>query len=70
MGDLVGLPVPEPEAYVTRERLAEMMGVHVNTVDKLRKQGMPSETWGLRARRFKPSVAIAWARAQQEHRAA
>lgn len=70
MGDLVGLPVPEPEPYVTRERLAEMMGVHVNTVDKLRKQGMPSETWGLRARRFKPSVAIAWARAHRGRAAA
>jgi phage terminase Nu1 subunit (DNA packaging protein) len=70
MGTVVGLPVPEPEAYVTRARLAEMMGVHVNTVDKLVKQGMPSETWGLRARRFRPSVAIAWARAQQGRAAA
>jgi phage terminase Nu1 subunit (DNA packaging protein) len=64
MGDVVGLPVPELERYVTRAQLAGMMGVHVNTVDKLVKQGMPSETWGLRTRRFKPSTAIAWARAQ------
>jgi phage terminase Nu1 subunit (DNA packaging protein) len=59
-----GLPVPEPEAYVTRRELAEMMGVSMKTIDRLVKRGMPSETWGLQARRFRPSRAMAWARAQ------
>lgn len=63
MADLVGLPVPEDELYVDRKELARRMGIHVNSVDRLVKAGMPSERWGLRVRRFKPSVAIAWARA-------
>jgi phage terminase Nu1 subunit (DNA packaging protein) len=61
---VVGLPVDEPERYVSRAGLAELMGVHVNTIDRMRKAGMPSETWGVRSRRFRPSVAIAWARAR------
>lgn len=57
-----GLPVPEPERYVTRKRMAEIMGVSLKTLDKFVTEGMPSETWGLSARRFRPSLAIAWAR--------
>lgn len=56
------IPVPETEPYVDRRRLAEIMGVSVPTVDRMVAAGMPSETWGMRARRFRPSVAIAWAR--------
>lgn len=67
--NVIGLPVPEPERYVTRVELAEMMAVHPNTVDRLVKLGMPSETWGLRARRFRPSLAIAWARARDRRAA-
>lgn len=59
---VTGLPVPEPERYVTRREMARIMGVHVNTVDRLVKEGMPSETWGMRSRRFRPSIALAWAR--------
>lgn len=66
---IVGLPAPEPERYVTRAELATMMGVHVNTIDRLVKAGMPSENWGLRARRFRPSIAIAWARARDRRAA-
>lgn len=65
-----GLPVPEPERYVTRRELARLMGVSVTTVDRLVRAGMPSETWGRRARRFRPSVAIAWARAHGAEKAA
>lgn len=61
-GDVRGLPTPEPEAYVTRVDLARLMGVSPQTVDRLRKDGMPSVTWGRRTVRFKPSVAMAWAR--------
>jgi phage terminase Nu1 subunit (DNA packaging protein) len=59
----------ELERYVTRAQLAEIMGVHVNTIDRLVREGMPSETWGVRTRRFRPSIAIAWARTR-ERRAA
>lgn len=62
MANVVALPVPEPERYVTRKRMAEIMGVSVKTIDRFVNEGMPSETWGLSARRFRPSRAIAWAR--------
>ncbi len=63
MGQLVGIPLTETERYVTRRELAAMMGVHPTTVDRMRRAGMPSVVWGRRSRRFKPSVALAWARA-------
>lgn len=51
-----------PERYVDRRELATLMGVNVRTVDRMVRDGMPSESWGLRARRFRPSLALAWAR--------
>lgn len=66
MADAVATqPWAEQERYVDRDELAELMGVSVATIDRWRRAGMPSETWGLRARRFRPSVAIAWARARR-----
>jgi hypothetical protein len=59
---VVAIPVPEPERYVTRGELARIMGISVATIDRMVADGMPSETWGRRSRRFRPSVAIAWAR--------
>ena len=46
------------ERYVSRKRLAELMGVSVKTIDRLVAQGMPSVTWGLRRRLFLPSQAL------------
>jgi hypothetical protein len=54
-------PVSLAEPYVDRKELALIMGVSVATVDRMVRAGMPSETWGLRSRRFKPSLALAWA---------
>lgn len=51
-----------PERYVDRRELAVLMGVNVRTIDRMVRDGMPSESWGLRARRFLPSLALAWAR--------
>lgn len=59
------LPVPAVERYVSRAELAEMMSVSVKTIDRLVAAGMPSETWGLRSRRFLPSRALAWARTRE-----
>jgi phage terminase Nu1 subunit (DNA packaging protein) len=64
--NVVGLPVREPERYVRRAELAEIMGVSVRQIDKWRAEGMPCETWGMRAVRFRPSTAIAWARSRRE----
>lgn len=58
------LVVPATERYVSRSELAEMMSVSVKTIDRLVSEGMPSETWGMRTRRFLPSRALAWARAR------
>lgn len=65
MVTVAGLPVPEYERYLSRAQLADRMGVSVNTIDRMVRAGMPSVTWGRRTRRFKASVAMAWARAQQ-----
>jgi hypothetical protein len=53
--------IAPPEPYVDRKQLAKTMGVSVATIDRMVRAGMPSETWGLRTRRFRVSVAIAWA---------
>ena len=58
------------ERYVSRRELAELMGVSIDCVDYFVRLGMPSETWGLRRRVFKPSAALAWAREHAERRAA
>lgn len=59
-----GIPSAGPERYVTRGQLAAMMCVSVRTIDSMVHDGMPSETWGRRTRRFLPSIAIAWAQGQ------
>jgi len=52
-----------PEAYVDIRELARIMGVSKQTINRLRRAGMPSETWGMsRTRRYLPSQCIAWAR--------
>lgn len=52
----------EPERYITRQELAERMGLSTKSLDRLVKAGAPSYTWGLRTRRFLASEVIAWAR--------
>jgi phage terminase Nu1 subunit (DNA packaging protein) len=49
------------ERYVDRHALARLMGVSVATIDRMVRAGMPSETWGMRTRRFLPSEALTWA---------
>jgi phage terminase Nu1 subunit (DNA packaging protein) len=60
-----GLPAQPPERYVSRKQLADIMGLSIRTVDRLVSLGLPSVTWGVRARRFLPSQAIAWARERE-----
>ena len=50
------------ERYVTAAELAELLGVSLRTVKAWTSEGMPSESWGMRVRRYQPSAAIAWAR--------
>lgn len=51
-----------PERYVGRREMAEILGVGLTTLDRFVSEGMPSETWGIRTRRFLPSEAKRWAR--------
>lgn len=54
--------LPPVEPYVTREEMARIMHVHVTTIDRWVRAGMPSENWGPRVRRFQPGLAVEWAR--------
>jgi phage terminase Nu1 subunit (DNA packaging protein) len=60
-----GTEPTSPERYVNRTQLAQLMGVSVKTIDRMVRAGMPSETWGLRSRRFLASRALSWARTRQ-----
>lgn len=62
-------PALNGERYVGRRELARLMGISVATVDRMVRAGMPSETWGMRTRRFLPSEALVWA-VQRGRRAA
>ena len=65
MTNVVGFPPSSEEPWVTRRQLAERMQVCERTVDNWVREGIPSETWGMRARRFQVSRAVAWARARE-----
>lgn len=70
MSHVAGIPVKQDERYLTREQLADLMGVSTKTIDRMVAGGMPSETFGLRSRRFLASRALAWARTRERSRAA
>jgi phage terminase Nu1 subunit (DNA packaging protein) len=50
------------EAYVSAQSLAMLMGVSKQTIGRWTQEGMPSETWGTKLRRYRPTEAMAWAR--------
>jgi phage terminase Nu1 subunit (DNA packaging protein) len=56
------------ERYVDQRELAQLMGVSLSTIKRWTREGMPSETWGMRVRRYLPSEALAWARERGERR--
>jgi hypothetical protein len=59
---LVGLPTP-PEPFLTREELARELRVHVNSLDKLRREpDFPQERWGPRTIRFQLTPVLKWLR--------
>lgn len=51
---------PVPDLVVTRERLAELKEVSVDTVDRWREDGMPWHNWGRRLVRFKLREVNDW----------
>lgn len=54
------MPLP-PERWVGRKEMARLLDVSLSTLDVWVGEGMPSETWGMRTRKFLPSQALAWA---------
>jgi phage terminase Nu1 subunit (DNA packaging protein) len=52
------------DQWLTREELAVALKVSPSTVDRWRREGMPSELWGPRSgtRRFPLAACLAWAR--------
>lgn len=50
------------ERYVDARELAALMGVSLATVTRWTRAGAPSETWGMRVRRYRVSEVQAWAR--------
>jgi phage terminase Nu1 subunit (DNA packaging protein) len=50
------------ERYVDSRGLAEALGVSVTTVKRWTRAGAPSETWGMRVRRFRVSEVETWLR--------
>jgi excisionase family DNA binding protein len=56
--------VQEQEApeILTREQLAEYCKVSTRTVDRWVQDGMPSEMWGKRLRRFRLQAVDLWLR--------
>jgi phage terminase Nu1 subunit (DNA packaging protein) len=53
-------PVRSVEPLVKRHELARIMGVSEDTVDEMRKAGMPWIPWGRRLVRFEASACVAW----------
>lgn len=63
---VIGLPVVETERYLSRTELAASLNLHVNTLDRLRKEpGFPEERWGLSTPRFLRSRVLAWLRERE-----
>ncbi len=60
--NVIEFPDRSPEPYISRQQMAALMGISLDRLDYLVREGMPSQTWGLRRRVFRASVALAWAR--------
>jgi hypothetical protein len=54
-----------PDRYLSRAELAEHLGVCVKTVDRMRREGCPSRTYGRRLRRFRLSEVEGWLRGRE-----
>lgn len=66
MSNVVGIPVRREAIYLTRQELAQELRVGVRTVDRMKREGMPCVTWGLRRVLFDRDQAIAWALSRNE----
>ncbi len=54
-----------PDEILTRVELADRKKVSLRTVDRWIAEGCPSETWGMRVRRFELSQVNQWLRRRE-----
>jgi phage terminase Nu1 subunit (DNA packaging protein) len=69
MADVFG-PRAVPDELLTRAELAAAMKCSVDTIDRMKADGMPYVPWGRRGVRYRFRETLAWAREQREHREA
>jgi excisionase family DNA binding protein len=55
-----------PDRYLTRDELAEHLGVVTKTVDRMRREGCPSYTFARRLRRFRLAEVESWLRDREK----
>lgn len=55
------VPLRGPEPWLSIAQLAEHLSVSERTINRWVREGCPSETWGLAARRFQASTVLRWA---------
>jgi excisionase family DNA binding protein len=61
--------VHSEEHLLTRAELAELLHCDVQTIDKMRDDGLPTITWGRRYLRFRPSAVMAWLETHEQEAA-
>jgi excisionase family DNA binding protein len=52
--------VDAQEPLISRETLAQRLETSVDTVDRMRKDGMPCVRWGRRLLRFRYTDVVRW----------
>jgi phage terminase Nu1 subunit (DNA packaging protein) len=50
------------DRYLDAHELSRRMGISVRTVERWTAEGMPSESWGMRVRRYQFAPCVQWAR--------
>jgi excisionase family DNA binding protein len=64
-GRVVDFPAPE-QRFIDAHELAQVMGVSERTIARMVREGMPSERWGRKVRRFYAPACIEWARNRRD----
>lgn len=63
-------PRPVPDELLKRQQLAAIMQCSVDTIDRMKAQGMPYVPWGRRMVRYRLREVLAWRQSQDDERAA
>jgi phage terminase Nu1 subunit (DNA packaging protein) len=61
--------VQTTERLVDRDALAKIFDVSTDTIDAMRRDGMPAIRWGRRLVRFSPSDCRRWLESQEDEAA-